>query len=88
MEPFGAENSRPILFSRGVTPFSAPRVMKEKHLRIEFASGRHRVPAVFFNAPVDSLPRPPWDIAFTLDWNVWQGRAEPQVRIVEIRRSE
>lgn len=88
MEPFGAENSRPILFSRGVTPLAAPRVMKEKHLRIEFASGRHRVPAVFFNAPVDSLPRPPWDIAFTLDWNVWQGRAEPQVRIVEIRRSE
>lgn len=85
LEPFGNSNTRPLMVSRGVTPSSAPRVMKEKHLRIEFGSGRTRVSAVFFNAPVDDLPRPPWDIAFTLDWNTWQGRSEPQLQIVEVR---
>jgi len=88
MEPFGTENAKPVLFSCGVTPLATPRVLKEKHLRIEFAAGRRRVAAVFFNAPVNDLPRPPWDVAFTLEWNLWQGRAEPQVRIVEIRHSE
>jgi single-stranded-DNA-specific exonuclease len=85
VEPFGNSNTRPLMVSFGVTPSSAPRVMKEKHLRIEFGSGRTRVSAVFFNAPVDDLPRPPWDIAFTLDWNTWQGRSEPQLQIVEVR---
>lgn len=88
LEPFGNSNPQPVLFSRAVAPAGEPRVMKEKHLRIEFLCGRRRIPAVFFNAPVDALPRPPWDIAYTLDWNVWQGRAEPQVRILEVRHAE
>lgn len=85
LEPFGNSNTRPLMVSRGVAPSSTPRLMKEKHLRIEFGSGRSRVSAVFFNAPVENMPRPPWDIAFTVDWNTWQGRSEPQLQIVEIR---
>jgi single-stranded-DNA-specific exonuclease len=88
LEPFGNSNPQPVLFSRAVAPAGEPRVMKEKHLRIEFLCGRRRVPAIFFNAPVNAMPRPPWDIAYTLDWNVWQGRAEPQLRIVEVRHAE
>ena len=85
LEPFGASNPQPVLFSRAVAPCGEPRLMKDKHLGLEFQCGRRRVKAVYFNAPVGSLPRPPWDVAFTLDWNVWQGRAEAQMRIVEIR---
>lgn len=88
LEPFGNSNPQPVMFSRAVAPVGEPRVMKEKHLRIEFQCGRRRVPAVFFNAPLHALPRPPWDIAYTLDWNVWQGRSEPQVRIMEVRHAE
>jgi single-stranded-DNA-specific exonuclease len=88
LEPFGNSNPQPVMFSRAVAPAGEPRVMKEKHLRIEFLCGRRRVSAIFFNAPVNAMPRPPWDIAYTLDWNVWQGRAEPQLRIVEVRHAE
>ena len=88
LEPFGNSNSQPIMFSRAIAPAGEPRIMKEKHLRMELQCGRRRVPAVFFNAPVNALPRPPWDIAYTLDWNVWQGRSEPQLRIVEVRHAE
>jgi len=85
IEPFGAANPQPILYTRAVAPDGAPRPMKEKHLKIEFSAGRRRFPAVFFNARTEDLPRPPWDVAYTLDWNTWQGRTEAQMRIVEIR---
>jgi single-stranded-DNA-specific exonuclease len=88
LEPFGNSNPQPVLLSRAVAPVAAPRVMKEKHLRLEFAAGRDRVSAVFFNAPVEDLPRPPWDIAYTLEWNHWNGRSEPQLRLLEIRHAE
>jgi single-stranded-DNA-specific exonuclease len=85
VEPFGAANPQPVLYTRAVAPAGPPKAMKEKHLKLEFAVGRRRFPAVFFNATADDLPRPPWDVAYTLDWNVWQGRTEAQMRIVEIR---
>ena len=88
LEPFGNSNPQPVLFSRAVTPASAPRVMKEKHLRVEFSVGREKMSAVFFNAPVEDLPRPPWDIAYTLEWNHWNGRSEPQLRLLEVRHAE
>jgi single-stranded-DNA-specific exonuclease len=87
IEPFGSGNPQPILFTRAVSPAAAPRTMKEKHLKIEFSAGRRRVPAVFFNAKVGNLPRPPWDVAYTLEWNSWQGRTEAQMRIVDVRRA-
>ncbi len=85
IEPFGTGNPQPLLLTRAITPSGAPRTMKEKHLKIEFAVGRRRIPAVFFNARIDDLPRPPWDVAYTLDWNCWQGRKEAQMRILEVR---
>lgn len=88
IEPFGAGNPQPILYTRSVTPSGAPRTMKEKHLKFEFPAGRRRVPAVYFNAKISDLPRTPWDVAYTLDWNCWQGRTEAQMRIIGVRRSE
>lgn len=86
-EPFGAANPQPLLYTRAISPAAAPRPMKEKHLKIDFSAGRRRIPAVFFNAKIDDLPRPPWDVAYTLDWNCWQGRTEAQMRIVGVRRA-
>lgn len=87
VEPFGAGNPQPVLYTRSISPSGTPRTMKEKHLKIEFAAGRRRVSAVFFNAKLDGLPRPPWDVAYTLDWNSWQGRTEAQMRIIGVRRA-
>lgn len=84
LAPFGTANSQPLLFSRGVTPASPPRVMKEKHLRFELLTGRRRRDAIWFNAQLE-LPRPPWDVAYTVNRNTWQGRDEAQVQIVAIR---
>ena len=87
LAPFGTSNSQPILFSRAVTPSAQPRVLKEKHLRLELISSGCRRDAIWFNASLDTLPRPPWDVAYTVNRNTWQGRDEAQIQIVAIRTS-
>ena len=87
LAPFGTSNAQPLLFSRGVTPSSTPRVLKEKHLRLELKSSGRRRDAIWFNASLDALPRPPWDVAYIVNRNTWQGRDEAQVQIVAIRSS-
>jgi len=85
LEPFGMANSQPVLVSRGVQPTAPPRVLKEKHLRFDFSVQRSRVGAIFFNGAEQPLPRPPWDVAYVLERNEFNGRNEPQMNIVAIR---
>ena len=85
LAPFGTSNSQPLLFSRGITPTSQPRVLKEKHLRMELRSSGKKRNAIWFNATLDELPRPPWDVAYTVNRNTWQGRDEAQIQIVAVR---
>lgn len=85
LAPFGTSNSQPLFLSRGVTLASPPRVLKEKHLRLQLQSGGRRRDAIWFNATLDELPRPPWDVAYTINRNTWQGRDEAQVQIVALR---
>ncbi len=85
LEPFGMGNPQPVLFARGLAPLAAPKVLKEKHLRLEFAAGRQRVQAIFFNGAETELPRPPWDVAYLIERNEFNGRVSAQMQIVDIR---
>jgi single-stranded-DNA-specific exonuclease len=86
LEPFGNGNRQPLLVARSVTPSAEPRVLKEKHLRIAFAGSRRQpVSAIFFNGAEHPLPRPPWDVAFHLERNEYNGRVQAQMQIVAIR---
>jgi single-stranded-DNA-specific exonuclease len=87
LAPFGTSNAQPLLFSRGVSPSAPPKVLKEKHLRLELRSAGRRAQAIWFNASIDSLPRPPWDVAYTVNRNTWQGRDEVQIQIIAVRSS-
>ncbi len=87
LEPYGTANTQPVYAARGLTPLASPKVLKEKHLRLEFPAGRQRLSAIWFNAASD-LPRPPWDMAFTVERNTFNGRTDVQVRIVDVRTAE
>jgi single-stranded-DNA-specific exonuclease len=88
LEPFGMGNQQPMLVVRGVTPAWEPRILKDRHVRIEFLAGRRRINAIFFDGLTEGqLPRPPWDVAFRLERNEFQGRIEPQMQITAIRHS-
>lgn len=85
IEPFGMGNSQPVLVVRDVEPCSEPRLLKEKHFRIEFPADRRSHMAIYFNGAERGLPDPPWDVAFHLERNEWNGRVFPQMQIVDIR---
>jgi single-stranded-DNA-specific exonuclease RecJ len=85
LEPYGMANSQPVFAVRGIAPAGAPRVLKEKHLRLDFQAGRHRMQAIFFNGATQPLPRPPWEVAFTVERNEFAGRVNAQMQIVAIR---
>ncbi|MGC1479270.1 MAG: single-stranded-DNA-specific exonuclease RecJ [Chthoniobacterales bacterium] len=85
LEPFGTANPQPALLVRHVTPSAPPRVLKEKHLRFDLPAGNGSLAAIFFNGATDSLPSPPWDIAFHLERNEWNGRVSAQMQVIDIR---
>jgi single-stranded-DNA-specific exonuclease len=87
LQPFGMGNVRPLFFSRGVTVAAEPRVMKEKHLSLTLRQGGNEIRAVWFGAAEETLPRTPWDVAFDIERNEYQGLVTPQMRIRAVRRS-
>jgi len=88
LQPFGVGNAQPMLCLRGVSPPGEPRVLKEKHLLLTLRQGRHEKRAIYFNARVDELPRPPWDIACRVEPNTFNGRTELQIQVQAIRPAE
>jgi single-stranded-DNA-specific exonuclease len=87
LQPFGMANPQPVFVSRGVTLVFEPRVMKEKHLSLMLRQGRDEHRAVWFGAASEKLPRQPWDIAFTIERNEWQGSVSAQIHIKAVRSS-
>jgi len=85
LQPFGMGNAQPLLVARGVCPTAAPRVLKEKHLRLSLEQRGVRREALFFNMLPEALPRPPWDIAFRVEANTWRGRTELQIQLYRLR---
>ena len=88
LEPFGNSNPQPIFMSRGVTLSDAPRHLSGNHLRLFLRQGSGECDAIYFNGALRKLPEPPWDVAFTIDRNVWRGRSSLSVSIQDIRPAE
>ncbi len=90
-QPFGMGNPDPLFLARGVMPAGPTRTMKEKHLRFSLTqpggSKRTHV-GIFFNGAFPAPPPPPWDVAFHLDENEWNGETRRQLRIEALRSSE
>ena len=88
LQPFGTDNPQPILMARGVSPAGEPRVLKEKHLSLSLKQNGSRSQAIYFGGAQTDLPRPPWDIAFRIERNVFRGTENLQLQIVSIRSME
>lgn len=88
LEPFGNSNPQPVFMSRGVMLTDAPRHLQGNHLRLFLRQGNCECDAMYFNGGNLRLPDPPWDIAFTIDRNVWRGRSSLSVSIQDIRPAQ
>ncbi len=88
LEPFGNANPQPVFMSRRVMLTDAPRHLQGNHLRLCLRQGDCEYDAMYFNGGSVRLPDPPWDIAFTIDRNVWRGRTSLSISIQDIRPAQ
>jgi single-stranded-DNA-specific exonuclease len=88
LQPFGMANPQPLFCARGVTLGGEPRIIKEKHLSLLLRQGGDEYRAVWFGAASEELPRLPWDIAFHIERNEWQGTVSPQIHLRAVRHAE
>ncbi|MEA3187836.1 MAG: single-stranded-DNA-specific exonuclease [Chthoniobacter sp.] len=87
LQPFGMGNPQPVFYARRVFANDS-RVVGEKHLRLLLRQSGRAHPAIFFNAAQLELPPPPWDVAFQIGRNEWEGRVSVQLELKALRSAE
>ena len=85
LEPFGNGNPHPLFFAREVTPTAEPQVLKEKHLVLRLRQQNHFRRAIYFDGAASPLPQPPWDIAFRLTADEYEGETRLQMQVEAVR---
>jgi single-stranded-DNA-specific exonuclease len=85
LQPFGAANPQPLFFAREVEPVVTPRVLKDKHLVFRLRQRNYHARAVFFDGATVPLPPPPWDVAFQIQSDVYEGERRLQVHVQALR---
>lgn len=85
LEPFGNANPHPLFFAREVTPAAGPQVLKERHLVLRLRQRNHFRRAIFFDGAAAPLPAPPWDIAFRINADEYEGETRLQIQVEAVR---
>jgi len=90
MEPFGPENMRPVFIAKKLRNTGNSRILKEAHLRVEVRQGNTVLTGIGFNLanrfPVIQSGKP-FDMAFTIDENEWNGQVNLQLKLIDLRES-
>ncbi len=85
LEPFGSGNPTPTFFAREVQPTVAPRVLKDKHLALRLRQRNYSARAIYFDGASVELPPPPWDVAFRLQVDEYEGERRLQLHVEAVR---
>jgi len=87
LQPFGNGNPQPLFFAREVEPAAVPRVVSEKHLVLRLRQRNYHQRAVYFDAASSELPTPPWDIAFRIRPNEYDGETRLEMQVAALREA-
>jgi len=87
LQPFGNGNPQPLFFTRGVESAAAPRVVGEKHLQLRLRQQNYHQRAIFFGGAAEALPSQPWDIAFRIRPDEYEGETRLEMRVEAVRAS-
>jgi single-stranded-DNA-specific exonuclease len=87
LQPFGSGNLQPVFFARAVEPTVAPRILKDKHLVLRLRQKNHFRRAIFFDGASSPLPSSPWDMAFRLNAEEYEGETRLQIHVEDLRES-
>jgi single-stranded-DNA-specific exonuclease len=92
MEPYGAGNPRPVFCTRNLRNLSEPRLMKDRHLKLNLAGPQNRpLEAVWWNC-IETPGQTPEvkgsiELAYTIEINVWNGERRMQLKVLDMRCS-
>jgi single-stranded-DNA-specific exonuclease len=87
LQPFGNANPQPLFLAREIEPVAAPRVINEKHLVLRLRQGNANRRAVYFGGASEPLPAPPWDVAFRIRPDDYEGERLVAIQIQALRTS-
>jgi single-stranded-DNA-specific exonuclease len=85
LQPFGTGNPQPIFFARAVEPVAPPRIAGEKHLIFRLRQGDRNRRAIYFDGVATEFPAPPWDVAFRISVDEYDGETLVGMRIEAVR---
>lgn len=86
LSPFGIGNPLPVFFTKNVNVISS-KVFKDKHMGIQFENEGIRMDGMWFNLKdIIKLPSSV-DIAFTPEFNIWNGNKDIRLTIKDLKKS-
>jgi len=88
LQPFGHGNAQPLFLARCVEPVVPPQVLKEKHLLLRLRQEDRFQRAIFFNGAENPIPTPPWDVAFRIGADEYEGELRLQMQVEAWRSAE
>lgn len=87
LQPFGSGNPQPLFVSREVEPTVEPKVLHDRHLVLRLRQRNHFQRAIFFDGATGSLPPSPWDIAFQIKRDEYEGVMRLQLHVQALRKA-
>jgi len=87
LQPFGQSNPQPLFLARNVEPAVPPQILKEKHLVLRLRQDGRTQRAIFFGGADEPLPELPWDVAFRISSDEYQGEIRLQMQVEALRAS-
>ncbi len=87
LQPFGNSNPQPLFLARGIEPAAPSRVVNDKHLSLRLRQGNDCRRAIFFEGATEPVPPAPWDIAFRIRPDDYDGQRLVGIQVQAIRPS-
>jgi single-stranded-DNA-specific exonuclease len=85
LQPFGNGNPQPLFCAREVEPAAPPQTVKDRHLVLRLRQHGWQQRAIFFGGAETPLPPAPWDIAFRICSDEYEGETRLQMQVEAIR---
>jgi len=87
LQPFGNGNPAPLFFARDVEPVAPSRMVNNKHRILRLRQGNCQRRAVYFDSADVLLPPTPWDIAFRIRADEYEGETVLGMQIQAVRQA-